>query len=126
MKVIIAGTRGITDMALLIAAIDRCGFANQITQVISGMCPNSPDMLGVAWAEENGVPVMEMPARWLDNDGIKIMRAGFIRNTAMAKYAGRSGGLIALWRDNSPGTRHMIRTARRWCSAAHIHVCEVA
>ena len=117
MRLIIAGSRGITDMLHLkdaLAAFAATGHV-VITEVVSGMCPKSPDMLGVEWANSMGVPVKEMPAEWLGRDAIRDPSAGRRRNVAMAKYAaseGAHGGLLAVWDGTSPGTKHMINAAR--------------
>ena len=104
MKVIISGSRGITDTGRLNRAILAAQF--DVTHVISGACPNSPDMMGVAWAKRQDpvVPVTLMPADW-DSLG---KRAGMARNCDMAQEA---DALIALWDGVSPGTRHMIDEA---------------
>jgi hypothetical protein len=103
MKVIIAGSRGFTDYNFLCECVLRTPI--KITEVVSGRCKNSPDMLGERWAKENGVPIAPFPALW-DKYG---KAAGFIRNREMALYA---DALIAVWDNKSRGTRHMIETAR--------------
>ena len=102
MKVIIAGSRTITDMAILVQAISDSGFA--ITEVVSGGA-SGVDTLGEQWADENGVGVRLFRADW-DRHG---KAAGPIRNCQMAGYA---DALITLWDGKSRGTQDMIYQAR--------------
>ncbi|MCK5560131.1 MAG: DUF2493 domain-containing protein [Thermoplasmata archaeon] len=101
MKIIIAGSRQITDYDLLLAAISESGF--EIDQVISGAA-QGVDALGERYAAENGITLVSKPAQWHAFGP----RAGFIRNVEMANCA---DGLIALWDGKSSGTRHMVKTA---------------
>lgn len=100
MKVIIAGSRGITDGALIAKAVQESGF--EVTEVVCGGA-RGVDEEGMKWALEKGLDVHFMPADWSLGKG-----AGFIRNEAMAEYG---EGLIALWDGESSGTQHMIRVA---------------
>lgn len=102
MKVIIAGSRGITSIYTVEDAVKLSCF--EVTEVVCGMA-RGVDFLGMTWAESNDIPVKKMPADW-DNHG---RGAGFIRNRLMAEYA---DALIAIWDGESRGTEHMIRTAK--------------
>lgn len=101
MRVIIAGSRGITDYNLVKFAIKRSGF--DITEVVSGTA-RGVDSLGEKWAQEFGKSVKQFPAEW-DTYG---RGAGYIRNEEMARYA---DALIAIWDGTSKGTKHMIDEA---------------
>lgn len=101
MKLIIAGDRAITDIALVEAAIEESGWRDEITEVVSGKA-KGVDTLGEQWAEANGVPVKPFPARW----DVYGKAAGPIRNGQMAEYGDR---LIALPTASSKGTPNMIR-----------------
>ena len=103
MRTIIAGSRGITDYALVVKAIKDCGW--KPTVVISGTCEDSPDVLGEQWAEKRGVPIERFPANWKRFGN----RAGMMRNQQMALLA---DALIAVWDGVSPGTKHMIEAAQ--------------
>lgn len=103
MRVIIAGSRSMTDAAEVATAIARSGFT--ITEVISGGA-RGVDTFGEAWARRRRIPVRRFPADWRRYG----KSAGFRRNEAMAHVA---DALIAVWDGNSPGTRHMIATARQ-------------
>ncbi len=144
MKVIIAGSRTIHSYPALEAAIAASGFdigpvceecmagAAQFTcevctftgrmpgidEVVSGGA-SGVDALGEEWAFRNQRKLRIFPADWT-----KFGRsAGARRNIQMADYiedAG-GGGLIALWRNNSPGTGHMIQVARERALKVYIH-----
>lgn len=104
MKVIIAGSRTITDMRFIEAAIRESGF--NITEVVSGAA-NGVDKLGARWAVRRGIPVKQFRAAW-NIYGFK--EAGPIRNEQMARYA---DALIAIWDGKSKGTAHMIWIAKK-------------
>ena len=103
MKVIIAGSRHITDISALIAGINQSGF--NITEVVCG-CARGVDTLGENWADENNVPVKSFSPNWYDNEGNYDRTAGNKRNEVMGRYA---DALIAIWDGISPGTLHMIK-----------------
>lgn len=101
MKVIIAGSRTISDRELVEAAIKASGF--EITEVVCGMA-RGVDTVGLNWARDNNIPVKAFPADW-EKYG---RAAGPIRNKQMAEYA---EALIAIMAPNSRGTKNMIETA---------------
>jgi hypothetical protein len=118
-RVIIAGSRSITDPAIVDAA---SGF--EITEVVCGI--SGVDTLGWDWATQRGIPVLERPAAWSDLDvprpRIRTNRfgkrynanAGKVRNYQMARETFEScgGGLIAVWDGVSDGTKNMIEHAK--------------
>ena len=83
MKVIIAGSRDLTDINKIIKAVELSGF--DITEVVCGMARGA-DLLGKQWAESNGIPVKKMPANWYPN-GVFNVGAGYSRNHDMGNYA---------------------------------------
>lgn len=103
MKVIIAGSRDITDLETVKEAVSRSGF--RISEVVSG-CARGVDTLGEVVAVGLGVPIKRFPAFW--NEYGK--RAGYLRNVEMADYA---DGLVAIWDGVSNGTLHMITVAKK-------------
>lgn len=121
MKVIVAGSRSITDYQLVSQIITNTlsKYNIQITEIVSGCAPGV-DTLGEQWALENGIKVEPMPAEWDDitvpNALIKTnkwdkeynARAGFQRNEAMAVYG---DVLIVIWDGMSNGSRDMIKCA---------------
>ena len=116
MKVIIAGSRGITSIYHLRRALQESGFFWSITEVVSGTA-RGVDKLGEEWAIEKGIPIKRFPADW-DTHG---KRAGYLRNAEMADYA---DALLALWDGKSRGTKHMIDLARK--KGLRVYVMEVA
>jgi len=129
MKVIIAGSRTISNWAAVRDFLDATfPDPSVITEVVSGMCGYwkkgvlyGVDRLGERWAAERDIRVKRFPADW----NFHGAQAGPLRNIEMAKYASgyketedygisRTPGALALvWDGASPGSGHMLRTARR-------------
>jgi len=109
MKLIIAGSRGITDYEVLKLAIVKSGLwkkYGQEIEVVSGMAATGADALGVSFATRNNLTLHKYPADWSTYG----KAAGHIRNAQMADHA---DVLLALWDGESPGTKNMIDTARK-------------
>jgi len=102
MRTIIAGSRSITDPQLVAKAVAESGFT--ITSVVSGGA-RGIDRLGEAWATDHTIAITRFPAEWTRYG----RSAGYRRNEVMAVHA---DALLAIWDGHSPGTRHMIDTAR--------------
>ncbi len=105
MKVIVAGSRGITDYELIRTMLDdarKCSL--DITAIIDGMA-RGVDSLASRYAVENGINNIRVPADWKQYG----KGAGIRRNIQMAEIA---DALIAVWDFKSTGTRHMIQCAR--------------
>jgi hypothetical protein len=113
MKVIIAGSRSITDFETIKKAIGCCPFS--ISEVVSGGA-KGVDVLGEKYAEGEKIPIKVFKALWdkLDAPGAFIktnswgkynVKAGLDRNKQMGDYA---DALIAVWDGHSTGTNHMI------------------
>ena len=115
MKTIIAGSRTVTDMAVVEAACNSCPW--RITKVVSG-CARGVDTLGELWAVAHNVPIERHSADW-DRHGKK---AGYLRNIKMAEC---SESLIAVWDGESKGTSHMIVAAQRLGLKIHIHRTDI-
>ncbi len=104
MKTIIAGSRDITDYAMVEKAMELAKDEGiHPTQIVCGMA-RGVDLLGERWAEDNGLPVTRFPANWREYG----KAAGPIRNVQMARYA---EALVALWDGVSRGTQGMIDLA---------------
>ena len=121
MKIIVAGSRSITDYELVKRVIFEVLakytiMSLQIVEIVSGRA-DGVDLLGERWADENNVKKTLFPAAWDDlvtppvkikiNKFGKIYNAlaGFNRNAKMADYADT---LIAFWDGKSTGTKDMI------------------
>lgn len=102
MRIIIAGSRTITDYDELLFAIEASKF--EITTVISGTA-EGVDKMGERWAKEKGVHLERYPANW-QRYGFS---AGYFRNVRMAEIA---EGLILVWDGSSKGSASMLRIAR--------------
>lgn len=100
MKVIIAGSREITDKWSIVEAVGATDWI--ISEVVSGTA-KGVDILGEEWAKIHKIPIKQFPANW-DKYG---KAAGFRRNEEMAEYA---DALIAIWDGKSRGTLHMINS----------------
>ena len=107
MKVIIAGSRDITDYGLLLQAIQESGF--EITHVISGGA-RGVDTLAEKYAKEHEIPITIYYAQWNKFAAIgQTKRAGHERNKVMAE---NGEALVALWDGHSAGTGNMVDNAR--------------
>jgi len=103
MRVIIAGSRTLTDIKHVFHAVEQSGF--EIDEIISGMA-SGVDQNGEFYAQEKGIKLTRIPAEWM----VHGKRAGYIRNEKMAEYAGATdklGGLILIWDGESRGSMHM-------------------
>ena len=114
MKVIIAGSRTITDPLELEAAIKDSGF--QITEVISGGAQGI-DSLGAAWAQLNNIPCGFFLPDW-EKHG---KAAGPIRNSLMAAEA---EALILVWDGVSRGSQDMLNKATSKGLKVHTRVVQ--
>jgi hypothetical protein len=110
-KVIIAGSRTLSNINLVSQAVVRAGNywmsedqenwqKYMFTEVVSGGA-QGVDFLAELYAKKKSLPFKEFKADW-EQFGKK---AGFLRNSEMADYA---DGLVAVWDGHSKGTFHMI------------------
>ena len=114
LKVIIAGSRTITDYELVkkntiqvFKQLKELGYnvnKNNV-EIVSGHA-NGVDKLGEQFANQFGLKLTVMKADWSIGN-----QAGVMRNIDMIKYIKPDGVLIALIKDNSKGTKHIIDTA---------------
>src|SRR5262245_15599194 len=111
-RTIIAGSRCITNCLDLMDALDGCRF--DISEVVSGGAEGA-DKLGERYAKDAGLKLTVVPADWKTYG----KSAGPIRNRQMAEYA---QALIALWDEESAGTRNMIEEARKRGLLVHVHL----
>lgn len=105
MRTVIAGSRSITDMRELHAALAKAAveFGIVPTVVLSGNA-FGVDKMGEAWATANNIPVEVYPANWSRYGN----RAGHLRNATMAHQC---EAVIAVWDGKSKGTMDMIQLA---------------
>lgn len=112
MKVIIAGSREITNYQLVLDAIAESGF--EITEVVCGMA-RGVDLLGKRYGDENEIPVKEFWPKWDKHPKM----AGKLRNTDMRYYG---DALIAVHDGVSTGTKDMISKMERAGKPVYVKV----
>ena len=108
-KVIVAGSRSISDFFLVEDAVLSCVGADNDVEIISGGA-RGVDLIGEDVVRKHGWKIKCFPAEW----ELYGKSAGPIRNKQMAEYAAPDGVLIAVWDGNSPGTRNMIQCAEKF------------
>lgn len=123
MKVIVAGSRHISDYLVIETAISHAIRVHQlnITEIVEGEAQGI-DTLARQWAINHLIPFKPFKADWdnitapgaivlINRWGKKYnVRAGYDRNQLMADYG---EALIAIWDGKSTGTGDMIDRARR-------------
>lgn len=115
MKVIIAGSRDITDYKLVWDAVAEAPFT--MTEIVSGAA-RGVDQLAIRYAKEHGIRCKEFPVSKKEWDTIG-KGAGHVRNRKMAEYA---DALIAIWDGSSPGTKGMIDIATQRFGSSFVYV----
>lgn len=104
MKVLVAGTRKLEPtFEQLGAALEMLAIrVDQVSAFVSGLCPNSPDMLPFRFTEfyNYNIPIEPYPADWT-----KGRWAGLARNKVMADVADVG---IVFWNRKSHGSQHML------------------
>ena len=103
MRVIVAGSRTITDYNRVAQVLDDSPF--DITVLIQGGA-RGVDKLAAEWAKNNDIPCEEISANWKKYG----KKAGFMRNLEMAEHA---DALIAIWDGKSKGTKNMMNIAEK-------------
>lgn len=129
MRLCIAGSRGIYGeeareivRQAVAAAMNKFGCTmDDVDEIVSGMCPNSPDMIAVEGATRANIKLKPFPANW-DDIGIKgaairtrrdgtqyNIKAGIQRNSDMAKYLskGKDSLCVIVWDGESTGSKDM-------------------
>jgi len=101
MKIVIFGSRGIEDIRAVESAMEACGMASLVTEIVSGGA-RGVDRLGERYARQYGILCKIFPAQWAKYG----KSAGPLRNAEMAKYADYG---VAVWDGVSRGTAHMLK-----------------
>jgi len=120
MKVIIAGSRTITDYRDVLIAITLAGkewdkdLYDGNYEIVSGHCSKGADKWGEEFAEVYNKKLKIFKANWFKYG----LKAGYLRNIEMANYA---DALIAIWDGKSKGTKHMIDIAKKKDLKVYIH-----
>lgn len=100
MKLIIAGSRDITDIKVLYDYLPFVLDKVRVTEVVCGMAAGV-DTLGFNWAVENNIPIKKFPADWVQYG----KSAGPIRNKEMGKYADAA---LIICNNGSKGSINML------------------
>ena len=104
MKVIIAGSRSIVNEETVLPYLDKSPF--EITEVVSGGA-FGVDRIGEKWAMKYHIPIkMFIPHYDVQNP----RNSPLLRNVDMAIFA---DALLAIWNNESRGTRHMIEQMKK-------------
>ena len=121
MKIIIAGSRYITDYSVIESGMKKISkkylkdvLPHGLT-ILSG-CARGVDTLAIQWAETHNADVHKYPANW-SHFG---KSAGYRRNDQMAKHGDL---LVAFWDKKSKGTKHMIECAQHKNIPVEIFEC---
>lgn len=119
MKLIIAGSRGITDYSIVRQAVITSGLWKEYgkrLEIVSGMA-RGVDTLAVEFAKRNALTLHEFPVSSNDWE-THGKKAGMLRNIEMGKF---SDGLIAIWDGESRGTKQMIDWATKNGLYVYVH-----
>lgn len=123
MKIIIAGSRDISDYEIVRQAVIASGYWRQFGRKIEVVCgmavhwewdrnptAGGVDRWGYEFAKRNGLKVHEFPADWKTWG----KRAGALRNAQMGSFTkGHEGRLLAVWDGVSTGTMDMVQWAKK-------------
>lgn len=110
MRTIIAGSRSATDIMDLYLLLNEIDF---IPSVVLCGGANGADTLGEVYARSKKITIEYYYPDW----ELHGKRAGILRNMAMGDNA---EALLALWNEESRGTKHMIEYARSKNLIVHV------
>lgn len=105
MKIVVAGSRKFSSKKKIYEIINSSGF--DITEVVSGGS-YGVDKVGEQWAKDHKIPVKNFGDQCKEYSTLR--ECALKRNEMMADYA---DGLIAIWKDQSFGTGHMIKCMKK-------------
>lgn len=105
MRVVIAGSRSITNYQDVLDAVEYAIEQGVIPTVVISGTAGGVDTLGEQFAAEFNIPVERFPADWKQYG----KRAGYLRNVQMAEQA---DAVIVVWDGVSKGSQHMINIAK--------------
>jgi len=134
MKIIICGSRSITDYNIVLDAIKKSNTHKKATLIVSGGA-KGVDKLGERYAKENGIKYQVFQALWHDlkapgaivdvrpgdDEGYYNARAGLDRNIKMGDFA---DACLAIWDGVSSGTAHMINYMKKLGKPVYIYKVE--
>lgn len=108
MKLMVCGSRTVTNTAWVFGQIDKVISENNFTDIsiIEGEA-RGVDSISALWARRHGCEVLKYPADW----NTLGKKAGFIRNEQMVKDC---DFCLALWDGESHGTKNSIDHCKRY------------
>ena len=119
LKIVIAGSRTITDYNHLLTAISQAVKEQTITPAVSFELVSGGaigvDTLARRFANENNLILTEMKPIY---NGPNDRGAPLRRNCDMAEYG---DVLVAVWDGVSPGTKHMINEMKKRGKPIHVY-----
>lgn len=107
MKLMVCGSRTITDRKWVFEQIDTCVKENNFTDItiIEGEA-KGVDKLAEAWASRHSIPIEKYPANW----ELYGKSAGYRRNVDMVNAC---DFCLILWDNESKGTKHDIDLCKK-------------
>ena len=120
LKIVIAGSRTITDYSALLTALTKAIQVNVIVpahsfEIVSGGA-QGVDTLARQYAHETGYPLIEMKPQYR---GPNDRGAPLRRNEDIANYG---DVLVAVWDGKSRGTNHIIEYMRKLGKPVYVHM----
>jgi hypothetical protein len=106
MIVCINGSRGLHNIKLVYAAMERAAKQGIVPSVIISGGASGVDTLAYQYANENQIEFQEFRADWKKHG----KSAGYIRNDEML---GELDALVSVWDGQSRGTKHLVDLAYR-------------
>ena len=115
MKLLIAGSRSITNEAVTIKYVhEAIAFNNWLpTEIVSGMAKEGPDAHAIVFATVRSLPLTKFYADWNKYGN----SAGMIRNAEMADYADAA---VVIWDGSSAGALNMIEQMQKRNKVCHV------
>lgn len=129
MRVLVTGSRSWSDWAYIHRVLDDLLALDGEVVLYHGLCPVGADEAAEQWAISRAalgenVTVQRFPAQWTDGRGYFDKGAGMKRNAQMVSAFAAAGGFSQVHgflRDESKGTSHCLRLARKAGLATTVH-----
>lgn len=129
MRILVTGSRSWSDWGYIHRVLDGLLATDGEAELYHGLCPVGADEAAEQWAISRAalgekVTVQRFPAKWTDGKGYFDKGAGMRRNAQMVLAfgaAGAGGQVHGFLRDESKGTSHCLRLARRAGLATTVH-----
>lgn len=103
--ILVCGGRDYSNREYLCKYLDELWQSFSGAILLQGGCPTGADRMAKEWAQDRGVPFVEVPADWKTHG----KAAGFIRNKEMLRY----NPVVVVGFPGGSGTAHMLKIARQ-------------